>query len=112
MSLERAQYLMQLALEDPEAPEPMEFEDRKRQMIIGAATDEKADSEGLLGMVPNDPLGIGKPGSKVWHYDFYIRPSDRDLLKADIFLSEIIEDYFLTEEETPRKPDGMYTCIS
>ena len=29
-----------------------------------------------------------------WHYDFEHRPNDRDLLKAEIFLEEILEDYY------------------
>lgn len=60
----------------------------------------------------NDPLGIGKPGSTFWHYDSGKRPSKRDLIKAKIFMAEIIEDYFLTTTGDPRPPYAMYTCIS
>ena len=33
-------------------------------------------------------------GQRAWHWDFNKRPHERDLLKAEIFLSEILEDYY------------------
>lgn len=46
----------------------------------------------------------------VWHRDLDSRPSQRDLVKARIFLSEILEDYFF-EDGTARMPGSVYTCI-
>jgi len=34
------------------------------------------------------------PMMRSWHYDFHNRPNERDLLKAEIFLEEILEDYY------------------
>ncbi len=46
----------------------------------------------------------------VWHRDLEQRPHARDLRKAEIFLEEILEDYF-TEEGLPKAPGSVYTCI-
>lgn len=45
-----------------------------------------------------------------WHFDLKNRPSERDLIKADIFLQEILEDYFPTGDDH-RNPVSQYTCI-
>ena len=46
----------------------------------------------------------------MWHWDSQNRPNDRDLLKARIFLSEILEDYYMdTKEEFA--PLAEYLCI-
>lgn len=38
--------------------------------------------------------GGAPAGFRAWHWDFAHRPTERDLLKAEIFLSEILEDYY------------------
>lgn len=47
---------------------------------------------------------------EVWHRDLEKRPHARDLMKAKIFLSEILEDYF-TEDGSAKHPGSVYTCI-
>lgn len=49
-------------------------------------------------------------GEEVWHRNQDARPSQRDLTKAGIFLSEILEDYFF-EDGSARAPESVYTCI-
>lgn len=49
-------------------------------------------------------------GEEVWHRNLDARPSERDLTKAQIFLSEILEDYFF-DDGTARAPEAVYTCI-
>lgn len=56
-------------------------------------------------------MGCGKPGSVFWHYDFLRRPSECDVMKAKIFMSELIEDYSLTMTGDPQPPYSMYTSI-
>ena len=34
----------------------------------------------------------GEPREGMWHYDLANRPNERDLLKAEIFMEEILED--------------------
>lgn len=46
----------------------------------------------------------------VWHLGLDSRPSRRDLDKARIFLSEILEDYFY-EDGSPKPAMSVYTCI-
>ena len=47
---------------------------------------------------------------EVWHRNLSVRPNKRDLLKAKIFLEEILEDYF-TSEGLPRRAGSVYQCI-
>jgi len=49
-------------------------------------------------------------GDEVWHKNLDQRPGQRDIKKAEIFLSEILEDYFF-EDGTPRPAGSVYTCI-
>lgn len=46
----------------------------------------------------------------MWHWDSQNRPTDRDLLKARIFLSEILEDYYMDAKEE-FAPLAEYLCI-
>ena len=45
-----------------------------------------------------------------WHWDIYNRPSERDLTKAEIFLEEIIEDYYGGGVDAA--PMAQYVCIA
>jgi hypothetical protein len=48
-----------------------------------------------------------------WHHDLPHRPNERDLLKADIFLSEIIEDFYgVAPDDIEMYPYGQNVCIS
>lgn len=51
---------------------------------------------------------MGMPRS--WHNTAEDRPSERDLMKAEIFLSEFIEDVFIPNEAD--SIDTCYSCIS
>ena len=63
-------------------------------------------------MADNDPMGIGKPGSKFWSYDLQNRPNDRDVYMAKAFLQDIIEDYYLSDSGEPRVPSSVYYSIN
>ena len=82
------------------------------QMFADAAQETAADSFGEDTMVQNDPLGIGKDGSKFWSYDLQNRPNDRDVFMAKAFLQDIIEDYYLSDSGEPRKPSSVYWSIN
>lgn len=113
MNIDESQELMQRFKDDPESDEckkfsPIQLETLKKMAFV---KDEDSFGDDPM-MVDNDPMGIGKPGSVCWHYDFQHRPSSRDILKASIFISEVIEDYFLTFTGDPRPPYSIYSCIS
>lgn len=82
------------------------------QMFADAAKETAEDSFDGATMVPNDPLGIGKDGSKFWSYDLQNRPNNRDLFMAKAFLQDIIEDYYLSDSGEPRKPSSVYWSIN
>jgi len=52
-----------------------------------------------------------KTEGRPWHYDLDNRPNERDLLKAEIFLEEIIEDYYY-DGEMEAAPISQYVCIA
>lgn len=81
-------------------------------LFDAAAKETAADSFGEPTMVPNDPMGIGKDGSKFWSYDLQNRPNDRDVFMAQAFLEDIIEDYYLSDTGEPRKPSSVYWSIN
>lgn len=113
MNIDDAQALMQRYKDDPEVEEFRAMSDRDRKLLVDAAAvkDEESFGTGADMMVKNDPMGCGKPGSVFWHYDFQRRPSERDVMRAKNFLSELIEDYFLTMTGDPRPPYSLYTSI-
>lgn len=114
MNIDDSQATMQRYKDNPNDPEWEKFTPAQRKALAeGANTrDEDSFGEEAPTMLDNDPMGCGKPGSVIWHYDFQHRPSPRDLLKSNIFLTEVIEDYFMTFTGDPRPPYSMYTCIS
>ena len=114
MNIDDAQAAMQRYKEDPNAAEWERFTPAQRKALAdGAETkDEESFGKDAPTMGNNDPMGCGKKGSIIWHYDFQNRPSPRDLTKANIFLNEVVEDYFMTFTGDPRPPYSMYTCIS
>ena len=59
-------------------------------------------------ILPYTPDGFSAP--LAWHTDLQNRPSSRDLLKADIFLQEILEGYF-KGDNLPKPTKAVYTCI-
>ena len=54
-----------------------------------------------------------RPTPRYWHKDIHTRPNERDLMKAEIFLSEIIEDVYGTSpDDIEMFPYGQNICIS
>jgi hypothetical protein len=56
------------------------------------------------------PIDPEVEGSRGMHWDIHSRPNARDILKAEIFLSEILEDFFGGDVEAA--PLGQYLCIA
>jgi hypothetical protein len=113
MNIDESQELMQRFKDHPDSEEFKKFSLAQMDTLkkMASVKDENSFGDDPM-MVDNDPMGIGKPGSVCWHYDFQHRPSARDITKANIFLSEVIEDYFLTFTGDPRPPYSVYTSIS
>lgn len=114
MNIDDSQAMMQRYKENPDSEEFKKLTPAQLKALAdGAATkDEDSFGEEAPTMLDNDPMGCGKRGSVIWHYDFQNRPSARDLTKANIFLNEVVEDYFMTFTGDPRPPYSVYTCIS
>lgn len=110
--IDDAQALMQRYKENPDAEEFQKYTPEEVAYIKKLSSANDAESFSVSMTADNDPLGCGKPGSRMWHYDYNHRPTQRDITKAKIFIAEIIEDYFLTETGDPRPPYSVYTCIS
>jgi len=68
--------------ENPESDEFKNLSVEDRKMFDKAVEIASRMKEGFGG------------GRRAWHWDFSNRPHERDLLKAEIFLSEILEDYY------------------
>ena len=111
INIDDAQSLMSRYKENPASEEFTKYSEDQMKLLDKLADDESF-GEGVHMLNNNDPLGCGKPGCLMWHYDFDNRPSERDVTKAKIFMAEIIEDYFLSWDGDPRAPYSMYTCIS
>jgi len=111
VNLDRAQEILQEFKADPANPRWGALGRPKIEALRRAAGLSDSESLGFENAVGNDPLGIGKPGNIFWHYDLQNRPNARDLKKAEIFLEEILEDYFLTADGLPRDPISLYSCI-
>ena len=118
IDIDDAQALLQRYKEDPKASEFEEMDLKTLEIVKRAAESEDTDQEGntlmagLRNMAENDPLGNGMPGSRFFHYDLQNRPNERDLTMADLFIREIIEDFFLTMDGEIRRPLGtIYSCI-
>lgn len=73
-------------IKDPNATEFASISGEDRQLFEAAVADEK-----------QTPPASASPKEKHqwWHYDVQHRPSERDLMKAEIFLEELLEDYYL-----------------
>lgn len=88
--------------ENPNAPEFANLSKEDRKIYDKAVEDTKT--------------GLKKskrPGHREWHNDLEHRPNERDLMKAEIFLSEIIEDVYGTSpDDIEMFPYGQNICIS
>lgn len=90
-------------------------DDGKSEMITGATQEEAATTVaeyfGDTGSPDEGPKdGRETSGTRDWHWNVTERPSDRDLLKAEIFLEEILEDYYGGGVESA--PLAQYICIA
>ena len=50
--------------------------------------------------------------ARAWHWDYANRPTERDLLKAEIFISEIMEDCYGGGVEMTPRTVSQYLCIA
>lgn len=109
-----AQALMQRYKDDPNSEEFSAMGAQQLALLkkLSSVKDEDSFGQGVRLMGTNDPLGCGKPGYKMWHYNYELRPSPRDLTRAEIFVSDVLEDHFLTISGDPRTPYSMYLSIS
>lgn len=108
----RAQELIVRFREDPEGPYFRDYDGEVLNMFRRAAEEMASDSFAVPAMADNDPLEIGKPGSRFWSYDLQNRPNERDIYMAKAFLSDIIEDYCLSDTGQLRKPSSVYWSIN
>ena len=86
--------------ENPNDPEFADLSDEDRKMFDEVAAETQEFKTG------SERRDIGR----AWHWDFKNRPNDRDLLKAEIFMEEILEDYYGGGIEM--YPYGQYLCIA
>lgn len=109
-----AQALMQRYKDDPNSEEFKSMGAQQVALIkkLSSVKDEDSFGKGVRLMGTNDPLGCGMPGCSMWHYNFDLRPLPKDITRAEIFASDIIEDYFLTISGDPRTPYSVYLSIS
>ena len=56
--------------------------------------------------------GTEKYGSYFFHFDMNSKPSDRDECKARAFISDFVEDYFMTYDGEPNPPLSKIISIS
>jgi hypothetical protein len=85
-SVEEVAPLLDAYLNDPNSPLILDLPEKTRELVKKAAAAKQEVDMRL----------VGKP--RVWHNELIGRPSERDIVKAEIFLSEFIEDVFLPEE--------------
>lgn len=52
------------------------------------------------------------PGSYFFHYDCHSRPGPREEAKARAFISDIVEDYFMTYDGVPNPPRSEIVSLS
>ncbi len=116
IQIDDAQALLQRFMDAPDSEEFTTMDPARLDIIKSVAAKVDYDEEGnplMAGervMFDNDPLGNGMQGSKYFHYNLQDRPNDRDMKMAEMFMSELIEDYFLTEDGEIRKPFGGVVC--
>ena len=85
--------------ENPNHPEFTSLSKEEQELLAKAAKQTRE--------LPSQPE---VPGSRGMHWDVYNRPSERDLLKAQIFLEEILEDFYGGGIEAA--PLGQNICIA
>ena len=111
MNIPDAQAMMSRYKENPNDEEFQKMSPKLVAIIKKLSSVSDDESFGATLFQKNDPLGIGKPGQRFWHYGMQIRPHARDLKKAEYFLTGILEDYLLTADGAPRTPGPVYRNI-
>lgn len=99
IQVEKAADILQKYREDPNNILFSKLTDQQRKAMEDAISDKRdmPAYEGMQSFVPPK-------------YDLENRPSERDLIKAEIFMQEIIEDFFFGRE-IPQETHGEYLCI-
>ena len=96
-SIEDAASIVSRYTEDPNHPEFANLSKEDRELLDATVTARKKE-------LPREDR------SHTWHWDIHNRPNERDLLKAEIFLEEILEDYYGGDVDAA--PMAQYICIS
>ena len=67
-------------------------------------------------MLPPERKGMywmrSRTGSYFFHYDCHSRPGPREEAKARAFISDIVEDYFMTYDGVPNPPRSEIVSLS
>ena len=99
VQVENAAPLVQLYKTNPGAPEFADLTQEEHKHMQEAVADPRdmPDYEGMEHFIAPK-------------YDLKNRPNDRDLLMAEIFMQNLIQDYFFGRT-TPQESYGEYLCI-
>lgn len=97
MNVEEASGAIARYQENPNDPEFVGFSKEDRA-VFEAAIKTASDADPMWHL------------QKVWHWNVQNRPSERDLLKAEIFMEEILEDYY--DDGLDVYPIAQYLCIA
>lgn len=108
----RAQELIYRYIQNPKGEYFKDYPAEIMEMFDAASKQGADESFSEPTMADNDPLGIGMKGSEFWSYDLQSRPNDRDVYMAKSFLSDVIEDYYLSDSGEPRTPSSVYYSIN
>ena len=100
-TIEDAAAIVHRYQDNPDNPEYAALSEEDRKLVAAAAAAYRPNEDASTG-------GVFK--TRGWHWDLHNRPSERDLLKAQIFLEEILEDYYGGGVEAA--PLAQYLCIS
>jgi hypothetical protein len=97
--IEEAAYTVERYMENPNYPEFAKLSEEDRKLLETAVAAHKKE--------------LQAPGAErvhSWHWDVANRPNERDLLKAEIFLEEILEDFYGGGVDAG--PMAQYLCIA
>ena len=97
--IEDAASIVQRYMEDPNHPEFADLSQEDRELLETTAAARRKEEK-----------APGAERSHSWHWDIANRPNERDLLKAEIFLEEILEDYYGGGVDAA--PMSQYLCIA
>lgn len=96
-TIEESSWIAKRYEENPNYPEFADYSPEDRKLLDDTIAARKKELP-----VPNRP--------HQWHWDIHNRPNERDLLKARIFLEEILEDFYGGGIEAG--PMAQYLCIA